>query len=63
MSDLPEILDTAGLARALQISPATCQRWLREAPETAPPHLIIGKSKRWHRETVQKWLKGELNDK
>lgn len=49
------LLTSQQLADKLQLDIHTVRKLIREG--RMPPHVVVGRSKRWNEETVNQWLK------
>ena len=53
---MPELLTQQQLAEELQVTVRTLERWRREG--TGPPWVRVGRSPRYRRQDVDRWLEG-----
>lgn len=53
------LLTLKDLSGVLQIPEATLRNWFYRYPDKLPPFMRIGRSVRFHPETVAKWIKAK----
>lgn len=54
---MPAMLDRAAVSRLLSISTRTLDRMIAEG--AFPEGRLVGRSRRWSQDTVERWLSGE----
>lgn len=54
-----KLLTYEDLAEILSMSPSTLKTWASRKPESLPPMIKLGKSIRFHPDTVERWIKAK----
>jgi excisionase family DNA binding protein len=60
-SSVPELLTQQQLAKELQVSVRTLERWRREG--TGPPWVRVGRSPRYRRQDIDRWLEATRRER